>query len=110
MGSRQFSRQFKIEAVRLVHERGGSAVQAAWDRDVHENVLRKWVRDVAADPRQRRSRVPLQGDIPNPANPSSGRVFRALCPRAIAECAQVIPPLVEVAPGHFKVCIHDSVS
>ncbi len=50
MGRRQFSREFKIEAVRLVRERGVSAAQAARDLDVHENVLRKWVRDVAADP------------------------------------------------------------
>ena len=46
---RQFSKEFKIEAVRLVKERGVSVVQAAKDLDVHENVLRKWVRDVSAD-------------------------------------------------------------
>ena len=46
---RQFSKEFKIEAVRLVNERGVSVVQAAKDLDVHENVLRKWVRDVAED-------------------------------------------------------------
>jgi len=40
---RQFSKEFKIEAVRLVRERGVSVVQAAKDLDVHENVLRKWV-------------------------------------------------------------------
>lgn len=46
---RQFSKEFKTEAVRLVRERGVSVAQAAKDLDVHENVLRKWVRDVAAD-------------------------------------------------------------
>ena len=46
---RQFSKEFKIEAVRLVKERGVSVVQAAKDLDVHENVLRKWVRDVSED-------------------------------------------------------------
>ena len=49
---RQFSREFKLEAVRLVKERGVSVAQAARDLDVHENVLRKWVRDFAADPQQ----------------------------------------------------------
>lgn len=53
MGTRrEFSREFKLEAVRLVKERGVTAAQAARDLDVHENVLRKWVRDFAADPQQ----------------------------------------------------------
>ena len=51
MGRRRFDRAFKLEAVRLVRERGVSAAQAARDLDVHENVLRKWVREFAADPR-----------------------------------------------------------
>jgi transposase len=50
MGRRRFDRAFKLEAVKLVCERGVSAAQAARDLDVHENVLRKWVREFAADP------------------------------------------------------------
>jgi transposase len=50
MGRRKFSREFKLEAVRLVRERGVSVAQAARDLDVHENVLRKWVRELGADP------------------------------------------------------------
>jgi len=51
MGTRrQFSREFKLETVRLVKERGVSVAQAARDLDLHENVLRKWVRESAADP------------------------------------------------------------
>ena len=41
---RQFSSEFKQEAVRLVVSGGVSIPQAARDLDVHENVLRKWVR------------------------------------------------------------------
>ena len=50
MERRRFSREFKLEAVKLVRERGVAAAQAARDLDVHENVLRKWVREFAADP------------------------------------------------------------
>jgi transposase len=52
MGRRRFGREFKIEAVRLIRERGVSVAQASRDLDVHENVLRKWARDLAADPAQ----------------------------------------------------------
>jgi transposase len=50
MKRRTFGREFKIEAVKLIRERGVSAAQAARDLDVHENVLRKWVKEFAADP------------------------------------------------------------
>jgi transposase len=52
MGRRRFGREFKIEAVRLIKDRRVSVAQASRDLDVHENVLRKWVRDFAADPAQ----------------------------------------------------------
>jgi transposase len=43
MKRRKFSREFKIEAVKLVRERGVSVAQAGRDLDAHGNVLRKWV-------------------------------------------------------------------
>ena len=49
---RVFTREFKVEAVQLVKGRGVSVAQAARDLGLHENVLRKWVRDLAADPVQ----------------------------------------------------------
>src|SRR4029077_7768029 len=52
MQRRKFSREFKIEAVRLVRERGVSVAQASRDIDVHENVVRKWVKEFGADPKQ----------------------------------------------------------
>ena len=46
---RKFSREFKAEAVKLVKGRGVSVAQAARDLDIHENVLRKWIRELADD-------------------------------------------------------------
>jgi peptide/nickel transport system ATP-binding protein len=61
------------------------------------------------DPEQRRALVGLRGEIPSAINPPSGCVFRTRCPHAIADCARVVPPLVEVAPGHSKACIRDDI-
>ena len=51
MQRRTFSREFKLEAVNLIRERGVRVAQAARDLDVHENVLRNWVKELGSDPR-----------------------------------------------------------
>ena len=63
-----------------------------------------------ADPKVKRQRIVLTGDIPSPLNPPSGCAFRTRCRYAKPECAQQVPPLREVAPGHFKACIRQDVS
>ncbi|GMO96254.1 hypothetical protein TM239_11290 [Bradyrhizobium sp. TM239] len=52
MQRRKFSREYKIEAVKLVRERGVSVAQAGRGLSVHENVLRKWVKEFGSDPVQ----------------------------------------------------------
>jgi peptide/nickel transport system ATP-binding protein len=59
------------------------------------------------DPAKKTERQVLKGDVPSPANPPSGCVFRTRCPNAIDRCATAIPALREVANGHFKACIRD---
>lgn len=62
------------------------------------------------DPDAIRDRHILQGDIPSPANPPSGCVFRTRCPAALDACARTVPQLREVAPGQFKACIRDDLN
>ena len=50
MERRQFTREFKLEAVRLIKDRGVSYVQAAHDLGVHQSQLRDWAKKFADDP------------------------------------------------------------
>jgi transposase len=52
MVRRSFSREYKLEAVKLIQDRGVTVAQAARDLDIHENVLRKWVKEFRSDPQQ----------------------------------------------------------
>mgnify|MGYP001561425314 CR=1 FL=1 len=52
MERRKFTREFKLEAVKLITERGVTVAQAARELGVHGAVLRRWVKDGAADPQQ----------------------------------------------------------
>jgi len=50
MERRKFTREFKLEAVRLIKERGVSYAQASLDLGVHQSQLRGWVKALAGDP------------------------------------------------------------
>ncbi|MDE3042189.1 MAG: IS3 family transposase [Nitrospirota bacterium] len=65
MERRKFTREFKVEAVKLIQERRVTVAQAARDLGVHGTVLRRWVRESTADAQQA---FPGQGQMkPEPA-------------------------------------------
>jgi oligopeptide/dipeptide ABC transporter ATP-binding protein len=57
-----------------------------------------------ANPRARRERLVIEGDVPSPMHPPPGCHFHTRCPYAIARCRTEDPPLQEVAPGHVVAC------
>ena len=57
-----------------------------------------------ADPRVRSKMIPLQGDVPSPANPPSGCYFHPRCPHVVDRCKSETPKLEEVEPNHFVSC------
>jgi transposase len=50
MERRKFTREFKLEAVKLIRDRGVGVPQASRDLDVHQTVLRSWLRAYGDDP------------------------------------------------------------
>ena len=47
---RQFSREFKLEAVRLITEKGYSLAQVGRDLELRPDMLRRWKKQFADDP------------------------------------------------------------
>ncbi|WP_166241989.1 ABC transporter ATP-binding protein [Paenibacillus turpanensis] len=56
------------------------------------------------NPKAKRERILLKGDIPSPANPPVGCAFHTRCPVAVEICSQRRPELREIAPGHSAAC------
>ncbi len=57
------------------------------------------------NPRQRRKREILQGEIPNPINIPRGCRFHPRCPDAIPRCQEIDPALQATGPNHEAACI-----
>jgi oligopeptide/dipeptide ABC transporter ATP-binding protein len=57
-----------------------------------------------ADPKARRKRIILSGDVPSPINPPPGCRFHTRCPYAETRCKVEEPAMREVRPGHFVAC------
>ena len=58
-----------------------------------------------ADPKLKRNRIILKGDVPSPLNPPKGCRFHPRCSVAFQNCSLKEPPLVEVNADHWAACL-----
>jgi len=56
------------------------------------------------DPRQKRQRLLLPGDVPSPVHPPSGCAFHPRCPWAAEICREAYPEFKEQEPKHWASC------
>ena len=52
----------------------------------------------------KRTFIPIQGEVPSPLEPPGGCHFHPRCPYVMPVCHDVVPPLVEIAPGRRSAC------
>ena len=89
----------------------GKLVELADAKEIYDHPLHPYSKSLMSavpvpDPKVARAnqRVVLSGDIPSPLNAPSGCPFRTRCPYACDACAESMPELKELAPGHFVAC------
>jgi len=88
----------------------GRIVEVTTAAELYSNPLHPYTRALLSaipvpDPKRKRDRIVLKGDVPTPINPPSGCRFHTRCPDAIPECAKIDPDLREVTPDHRVACI-----
>jgi oligopeptide/dipeptide ABC transporter ATP-binding protein len=87
----------------------GRIVESAPRAEIYSNPRHPYTRALLSavpipDPRQRKSRMALGGELPSPVRPPSGCAFHPRCPYAEDVCRTVTPPLIEGRGRHAVAC------
>jgi dipeptide transport system ATP-binding protein len=76
---------------------------ALFERPLHPYSRALMAATPVADPRRRRTRAPLKGELPSPLNPPPGCLFHPRCPLANARCKAEVPAL-QMQQGRRVAC------
>jgi oligopeptide/dipeptide ABC transporter ATP-binding protein len=87
----------------------GKLVEVADKKAFYENPLHPYSKALlsavpVSDPRHKKKRIILKGDVPSPANPPPGCPFHTRCPYAMDVCTRVVPKLLPTETGHYAAC------
>jgi len=87
----------------------GKMVELTSRDELYRNPLHPYTKALMSaipvpNPRLKRQRVVLKGDVPSPLNPPKGCRFHPRCPVAIEKCSQDEPEFLEVTPDHWVAC------
>jgi oligopeptide/dipeptide ABC transporter ATP-binding protein len=87
----------------------GKVVEVGPKDDVLEEPLHPYTKALISaapvpDPRLRREKLIIEGDVPSPLHPPPGCRFHTRCPFAMPRCREEEPAMGEVAPGRRVAC------
>lgn len=87
----------------------GKMAEMAAREDLFKNPLHPYTQALMSaipipDPKQRKKRIVLEGDVPSPINPPSGCRFHTRCPLAFDRCKKEEPVFQDYGDDHFAAC------
>lgn len=87
----------------------GQMMELAETTDLYENPLHPYTKALLSaipslDPSEKKERIILEGDVPDPSNPPSGCPFRLRCPNVFDRCSSEKPTLMEKEKNHWVAC------
>jgi oligopeptide/dipeptide ABC transporter ATP-binding protein len=87
----------------------GKIVETASSKALYTNPLHPYTEALlsavpVADPKRKRSRIILTGDVPSPARPPSGCRFHPRCPRRFEPCDHIEPAYTDAGDNHLVAC------
>jgi oligopeptide/dipeptide ABC transporter ATP-binding protein len=81
-----------------------SAAEVLYESPRHPYTLALLSAVPVADPRRKRNRIILSGDVPSPLNPPQGCRFHPRCPQRMSVCEREVPLMRRVADDHLATC------
>lgn len=75
-----------------------------YDRPLHPYTQALLSSVPVPDPKMKKERIILKGDLPSPVNPPTGCRFHTRCPSCMEVCKQITPVYREIEPGHQVAC------
>jgi oligopeptide/dipeptide ABC transporter ATP-binding protein len=87
----------------------GRMVEVAPKRELYDHPAHPYTQALLSavpvpNPRHKRERIVLSGNVPSPANPPAGCAFHPRCPKAFDRCRAERPEMIHLGGEHYVAC------